>query len=440
MVDTQTWEQLDARPIPAWFPAAKFGIFIHWGPFSVPAWRTVSDELFGGYAEWYYACVYGEYRNADPDYHRETWGEDFAYRDFAPLFTAQCFDPAEWASLFRRAGARYVVLTSKHHDGFCMWATDNPHKSGWNAGDVGPRRDILGELADAVRAEGMKMGVYYSIPEWETHPSHRCDGGYFVPEDDVRLFGMDPDAYPDEVLHPQWKELNERYRPSVIYTDGGEWDLSEDYTRSRELLTWLYTEAPNRDEVVVNDRMHVGMPGRHGDYFSTEYSDIEGYGALHPWEESRGIGKSYGYNRAETLDDYAQTPELIDLLVRTVGRGGNLLLNVGPREDGTIPEVQRQRLIEIGEWLDANKGAIYDTEPLHLDLGEGAFAVERNGTVYVLVTTDGPDVVNLPWKITSAADLATGNALDTQGTRLFPPAQRRLPCALACTVEGRTTR
>ena len=130
---------------------------------------------------------------------------------------------------------------------------------------------------------------------------------------------MDPDDYPDEVLHPQWKELNERYRPSVIYTDGGEWDLSEDYTRSRELLTWLYTEAPNRDEVVVNDRMHVGMPGRHGEYFSTEYSDIEGYGALHPWEESRGIGKSYGYNRAETLDDYAQTPELIDLLVRTVG-------------------------------------------------------------------------------------------------------------------------
>ena len=97
-------------------------------------------------------------------------------------------------------------------------------------------------------------------------------------------------------------------------------------------------------------------------------------------------------------------------------------------------------MIEIGEWLDANKGAIYDTEPLHLDLGEGAFAVERNGTVYVLVTTDGPDVINLPWKITSAADLATGNALDTQGTRLFPPAQRRLPCALACTVEGRTTR
>lgn len=437
MQEPSTWAELDARPIPEWFTAAKFGIFIHWGLFSVPAWRTVSDELFGGYAEWYYASVYGNYRNADGSYHADRWGQDFAYRDFAPRFTAEHFDPAEWASLFRRTGARYVVLTSKHHDGYCLWPTSNPHKRGWNAGDVGPCRDLLGDLTDAVRAEGMKMGLYYSVPEWETHASHRCNGGYFIPERDVQRFGLDPAMYPNEILHPQWKELNEKYQPSVIYTDGGEWDLPEEYTRSRELLTWLYREAPNRDEVVVNDRMHVGMPGNHGDYYSTEYSDVEIDGEQHPWEESRGIGHSYGYNRAERLEDYASAAELLDLLVSTVGRGGNLLLNVGPKADGTIPEIQRQRLEEIGGWLEGNDDAIFDTEPLHLELGEGAYAVARDGVVYVLATTHAPMRVELPWRLTAAVDVATGTPLTVEGQQLVLPPQRPLPCATVCTVEGR---
>lgn len=437
MTEPLSWQELDARPTPEWFPRAKFGIFIHWGIFSVPAWRTVSPELFGGYAEWYYASVYGPYRNADPGYHVATWGKDFAYRDFAPLLTAEDFDPAEWASLFRRAGARYVVLTSKHHEGFCMWPTDNPHKKGWNAGEVGPKRDVLGELADAVRAEGMRMGLYYSMPEWETHPSHRCDGGYFIPETDVRRFGMDPADYPDEVLHPQWKELNERYRPSVIYTDGGEWDLDEDYTRTRELLTWLYTEAPNRDEVVVNDRMHVGMPGKHGDYYSTEYSDIDGYGDAHPWEESRGIGHSYGYNRAECIEDHASAAALLDLLVDTVGRGGNLLLNVGPTARGTIPDIQRQRLEEIGEWMAANGEAVHDTVALHLPLPEGVHAVERDGHTYLLVATSAPGSITLPWMLTRATDVATGETLPVRDDVLTLPDTRTLPCAVACEIDQR---
>lgn len=284
------------------------------------------------------------------------------------------------------------------------------------------------------------MGLYYSMPEWETHPSHRRDGGYFIPERDVELFGLDANEYPDEILHPQWKELNERYLPSVLFTDGGEWDLDEDYTRSRELLTWLYREAPNRDEVVVNDRMHVGMPGTHGDYFSTEYMDVEGYGARHPWEESRGIGASYGFNRAETPDDYADAGELLDLLVSTVGRGGNLLLNVGPQADGTIPEIQRQRLEEIGKWLEANGSAIFDTQPIHLGLTDGAYAVERDGMLYVLTLSGGPEVVELPWPVTSATNVATGEPLATDGTRLFIPTNRQFPCATACTVAGRNPR
>ena len=356
-----SWQELDARPIPSWYTDAKFGIFIHWGVFSVPAWRSVNDEQFGSYAEWYYASVYGDYRSSDPDFHARTYGEGTTYRDLAEGFTAELFDPQQWARIFAGAGAKYVVLTTKHHDGYCLWPTANPHKAGWNSGDVGPRRDLFGDLTDAVRAEGLRMGMYYSIPEWETHRSHRVEGGYFIPEADAERFGLDPETYPAEVLWPQWQELNETYRPSVVFTDGGEWDFPEEYTRTREMLTWLYRDAPHGDEVVVNDRIHRGMPGTHGDIFSTEYQDVDGFGAAHPWEESRGIGKSYGYNRAEQLEDYLEAEELIRLLVQTVAGGGNLLLNVGPTADGRIPLLQQERLRDIGAWLDQHGDAIYGT-------------------------------------------------------------------------------
>lgn len=443
MVDPLSWDELDSRPTPSWFQQAKFGIFIHWGPYSVPAWRSTNDEQFGSYAEWYYASVYGPHRNTDGDYHQKTWGENFSYHDFGPLLTAEKFDPSEWASLFKRAGARYVVLTSKHHDGYCMWATENPLKKGWNSADTGAHRDLLGELTTAVRANEIRMGLYYSMPEWEIHTSHRCNGGYFIPEEDAKRFGISPDRYVDEVLHPQWKELNEKYQPSLIYTDGGEWDLSEEYVRTRELLSWLYREAPNRDEVVVNDRMHVGMPGTHGDYYSTEYADIEGYGHSHAWEESRGIGKSYGYNQAEALEDYASSVELIDLLIRTVGTGGNLLLNVGPTAEGEIPDIQRTRLEEIGSWMDVNGDCIYETYPLFDSLPEGVFSVspaptsmEGTNEFSLLVSSNATSTITLPRALSAA--LVTGTNKDV----LVDPytislTNVTLPCTVKCIANER---
>lgn len=439
MTTIQTWDELDARPIPTWFQDARFGIFIHWGPYSVPAWRSTNNELFGSYAEWYYASVYGPYRNNDGDYHARTWGTEFRYRDFAPLLSAEHFDPQEWAALFQQAGARYVVLTSKHHDGYCMWATDNPHKKNWNCADVGAHRDLLGELTTAVRDAGLRMGLYYSMPEWETHRSHRVNGGYFIPEDDAQRFGMPPERYVDDILHPQWKELNEKYAPSVIYTDGGEWDLDEDYVRTRELLTWLYTQAPNRNEVVVNDRMHVGMPGHHGDYYSTEYADVEGYGEDHPWEESRGIGKSYGYNRAETPDSYLTASQLIDLLIQTVGKGGNFLLNVGPTADGRIPDIQRERLEEIGRWMAVNGSAIYQTRPLSISLPDGVYAVRSHNpsdeadTVYLLCTSQAPSRITLPWPIASAYVMGGKEALPYDGSSIDRGVTTPMPCTVRCT-------
>ena len=383
-----TWKSLDSRAIPTWFQKAKFGIFIHWGVYSVPAWRKLSDERFGSYAEWYYASVYGNYKNNGDDFHERVYGKDYEYRNFAKSFKAELFDPDFWAETFKNAGAKYVVLTSKHHEGYCLWPTQNPHKKNWRVGDVGPKVDIVGELAEAVRSKGMRMGLYYSIVDWETNWSHRPDGGYFVPEKDRKKYGINEERYPDEILIPQLKELVETYHPSVIYTDGGEWDFSEEYSQVKDFLAWLYNHAPNKDEVVINDRFCVGMPGNHGDYYSTEYKDVDGFGEIHPWEESRGIGGSYGFNRAESLENYNTSEQLIHELIEMVSNGGNFLLNVGPTSDGRIPVIQQQRLKDIGDWLRINGDAIYETVPSdHLFKNDdNIFMTQKDRSINVICT------------------------------------------------------
>jgi alpha-L-fucosidase len=357
-----TWESLDARPIPAWFQDAKFGIFIHWGVYSVPSWIRVREGRYASYAEWYYARVMGELKGEE-DFHERTYGADFEYRDFAPMFTAELFDPDFWAGLFAESGARYVVLTSKHHDGFCLWPTKSPFKQGWNSMDVGPKRDLVGELTAAVRNRGLRMGLYYSLIEWETTRTRRTPSGRFIPQEAMDRYGIPLDRYVDEHVIPQLKELVTSYQPAVIFADGGEWDEDEDFWHTKEFLAWLYNNAPNRTEVVVNDRWAKGMPGHHGDYYSSEYQDVEGIGAGHPWEESRGMGLSYGFNRAENLDHYRTSKELVHELIDVVSRGGNLLLNVGPTADGRIPVIMQERLRDIGSWLAVNGEAIFGTRP-----------------------------------------------------------------------------
>ncbi len=356
-----TWDSLDARPIPAWFTEARFGIFIHWGVYSVPAWRPLSERRYASYAEWYYASVIGDSLHGGDAFHRRVYGDDFAYRDFGPLFGAELFDPDQWADLFARSGARYVVLTSKHHDGYCLWPTRSPYKRDWNSSAVGPHRDLVGDLSAAVRRAGLWMGLYYSLIEWESSWTHRRPSGYYLDRETVETYRIPEEDYVTGHVLPQLRELVTTYQPALIFSDGGEWDGSEEYWHTREFLAWLYNEAPNRHEVVVNDRWARGMPGRHGDYYSSEYQDTEAVGVGHAWEESRGMGGSYGFNRAEGIDDYRTSAELIRELVDVVSRGGNLLLNVGPTADGRIPVIQQQRLLDIGAWLEVNGDAIYGT-------------------------------------------------------------------------------
>ena len=358
------WESLDQRPIPQWFLDAKFGIFIHWGVYSVPAWRKVTEGRYASYAEWYYARVMYDKENGGEAFHQKNFGEDFEYRDFAPMFKAELFDPDFWADLFKRSGARYVVLTSKHHDGFCLWPSKSPYKKDWNSMDVGPKRDLVGNLAKAVRSKGLRFGLYYSIIEWESNWTHRTETGYFIPKWLVNKYGIPEDRYIDNHMIPQLKELVAAYQPAVIFGDAGEWDRTASEWKTLDFLAWLYNSAPNRDEVVVNDRFGKDMPGRHGDYFSSEYQDADDVvGTFHPWEESRGIGGSYGFNRDENIDDYKSSEELIHELIGIVSRGGNLLLNVGPTADGRIPVIMQQRLMDIGDWLEVNGEAIYGTRP-----------------------------------------------------------------------------
>jgi alpha-L-fucosidase len=336
------WASLDRRPTPAWFLDAKFGVFIHWGVYSVPAWGK-----HGEYAEWYWRHTTSP--NAkDPawrEYHARTFGANFDYMDFAPQFKAELFDAKQWADLFVRAGIKYVVPTSKHHDGFALWPSAEASRTWgrpWNAAEIGPKRDLMGELAAATRAAGLKFGFYYSLYEW------------FNP-----LWKSNRARYVTEHMWPQFKDVVTRYAPAIIFSDG-EWDLPSKDWKSEELLAWLFNESPSRDHVVINDRWGSDCRHKHGGYWTTEYAAGLKDGA-HPWEESRGMAYSYGFNRAERIDDYKTAREFILVLIDLVSRGGNLLLDIGPAADGTIPPIMEQRLLEIGDWLKVNGEAIYGT-------------------------------------------------------------------------------
>jgi len=349
-----TWDSLDKRPSPAWFTDAKFGIFIHWGVYSVPAYAPVIPGKLA-YAEWYWnAMTHGK---DDPgadaiqkgtwSFHQEKYGADHPYQSFAPQFKAELFDPAHWADVLANSGAKYVVLTSKHHDGFALWPSKEASTTWgrpWNALEIGPNRDVLGDLTDAVRAKGLHMGFYYSLFEW------------YNP-----LWLSDKPRYVSQHMFPQFKDLVTRYKPDIIFSDG-EWEMTSADWRSPELLAWLFNNSPVKDKVVINDRWGKDTRHKHGGYWTTEYTAGMS-GMEHPWEESRGMGFSYGYNRAERLDNYHTGRELVIMLVDIVSRGGNLLLDIGPTSDGTIPVIMEERLNQIGGWLKVNGDAIYGTKP-----------------------------------------------------------------------------
>jgi alpha-L-fucosidase len=286
-------------------------------------------------------------------YHREHYGANYDYYNFAPIFDREIkkWNPDTWAKVFHDAGAKYVVLTTKHHDGFTLWPSTTPNPS-LPADRQHATRDLVGELTTAVRQEGLHMGLYYS-------------GGYdwtFVPgpirvKEDYQNVKPESEAY-GKYVDAQVRELIERYHPAVLWND-------IDYPKSGhplEIMAEYYNAVPDG---VIDDRFGV----KHSDFKSPEYQTLDKISPT-KWEECRGLGRSFGYNRAEGEAETIAPDELIYLLVDIVSKNGNLLLDVGPEADGTIPPVQMERLQELGAWLKQNGEAIYGTHPWKRAEGE----------------------------------------------------------------------
>lgn len=386
----------DARTVPQWFEDAKYGIFIHWGLYSVPGWAPLEADIqelvatrgpaywlkHNPYAEWYQNTIQIA-GSPSQRHHLETYGPDFRYDDFKPMFNdaARQFDPALWADLFVRAHARYVVLTTKHHDGFTLWPSrhSNPHKDSWHAD-----RDLVGDLTTAVRDRDLKMGLYYSGGyDWTFNPAPITDfagmAGSLVQTDEYTRYAND-----------HVRELVDRYQPSVLWNDIGyppQADLAE-------LFAYYYTRVPDG---VINDRWaQLRLPagggtrpllmrglslasavwkylpdrvkvldfptGFHYDFRTPEYAQ---YDAIKPykWESTRGVGHSFGNNRLEGPDEMLSLAGLARSFADLVSKNGNLLLGIGPYPDGTIPELQAKLLADFGGWLDVTGEAYFGTRP-----------------------------------------------------------------------------
>jgi alpha-L-fucosidase len=398
-----TLASLGTHTVPAWYDDAKFGIMIHWGIFTIPAWAELvidpGDWLDGKlleppdygreffthipYVEWYSNTIRIDGSPAQ-QHHADTYGAGFLYDDFRPQFEAAAapWSADTWADAFRNAGARYVVLVTKHHDGFALWPTAVPHpvKSNWNYS-----RDVVGELDTAVRERCMRMGLYYSGGfDWSVQPgpvTNAFDALTTIPQSPEYI------AYADG----QWRELIARYRPALLWNDIG-------YPNNADALGLFAAFYNTTPDGVINDRFSV-LPGlTHHDFSTPEFSVLTDISPT-KFETVRGMGRGFGYNQNEndTTLDSAET--LVRLLVDVVSKNGNLLLNVGPQSDGSIPPEQMSRLQAIGAWLDVNGGAIFGTRPWTRSAGvtdSGTpirFTHGADGTVYAVVlgpVTAGP--------------------------------------------------
>jgi alpha-L-fucosidase len=360
------WESLKTYQEPGWYPDAKFGIFIHWGIYSVPA--------FG--SEWYSRQMYQK-GSREYEHHLKTYGpqDKFGYKDFIPMFKAEHFDPQAWAHLFREAGAKYVVPVAEHHDGFPMYASD---LTDWCAGKMGPKRDVLGELAAAIRAEGLHFGAssHRAEHDWffdvgREIPSDVRDPAYvlFYGPAQLRLLkrGDDENLLKDWTYVPRdfrtdWQartaEIVEKYHPDLLYFD---WWIGQPSLRDQvvRFAAYYYNQGALRGTGAVINYKNDAFPEGAGT-LDVERGQLTDIRPAH-WQTDTSLGnKSWGYIADETY----KTPELvIHQLADVVSKNGNLLLNIGPRADGTIPEQVQQTLREIGGWLKVNGEAIYGTRP-----------------------------------------------------------------------------
>jgi alpha-L-fucosidase len=350
---TDTWESLAGYEPPRWFVDGKFGIFIHWGVYAVPA--------FGN--EWYARHMYVEGR-PEFEHHRATYGPQdvFGYKDFIEHFTASAYDPAAWAQLFRQAGAQFVVPVAEHHDGFAMYDTG---RSRWKATEMGPKRDVIGDLADAVRHQSLVFGASSHRAEhwWFMNGGTRFPSDVLDPET-ADFYGpaQSQAMQPNDQYLIDWflrtVEIIDSYEPQVLWFD---WWIEQPVFEPwlRKIAAYYYNRAATWGRgVVIQYKYEAFRPG-------TAVFDIErgALAGIHPrvWQNDTSVSRnSWSWIEGH---DYKTAAELIAELVDVVAKNGVLLLNIGPKPDGTIAEPEQELLRSIGAWLGVHGEAIYGTRP-----------------------------------------------------------------------------
>lgn len=349
-----TWDSLKQYQVPEWFKDAKFGIYTHWGVYAVPAAGS----------EWYPRHMY-EQGHLLYEHHRRTWGNQsrFGYKDFIPMFKAEHFDADRWAELFRRAGARFAGPVAIHHDGFAMWDSDFTE---WDAVEKGPKRDITGELVKGIRKRGMKVVTsFHHAYNWRYYePSYK--GNYDTSDPQYAgLYSQShlPGAPESEEFLINWqakvKEVIDKYSPDQLWFDFG-WGRSTFEPYKRDLIAYYYNKAEEwGKQVVVTHKRNLPEGVGVLDIERGREDKLAPY----LWQTDDSVARNtwcYTNNM-----DLKPVKELIHELVDIVSKNGILLLNIGPRADGTIPEDQEQLLLGIGKWLEINGEAIYGTRPWH---------------------------------------------------------------------------
>ncbi|CAH0748069.1 unnamed protein product [Diatraea saccharalis] len=295
------WKDLDTRQLPKWYDDAKIGIFLHWGLYCVP----------GYHSEWFWAY----WKGGDKEivkFMADNYPPGFTYQDFAPMFKAEFFNASDFAELFLKSGAKYVVLTSKHHEGYTLFPSKRSFS--WNSVETGPHRDLVGELSEAVRQKGLKFGVYHSLYEWY-NPIYLED----------KKANFTTRHYAESKLWPDLKQLVNDYKPSVIWSDG-DWEANDTYWKSTDLLAWLYNDSPVKDEIVVNDRWGIGTSCKHGDFYNCADRYNPGKLQNHKWENAFTMDlTSWGYRRNMAIQDVMSIDKFLFHVISTVSCGGNIL-------------------------------------------------------------------------------------------------------------------
>lgn len=355
-----TWESLDSRPNPKWWSDAKIGIFIHWGVFSVPSFHS----------EWFWEDL--TLNDSDVvSFVAATEAPGFTYPEYGSRFDATFFNATQWLELFKASGAKYIVPTTKHHEGFCNWPSATSFN--WNSMDIGPHRDIIGEIANATVAAGLHFGLYHSLFEW-FNPLYLQD----------QANNWTTHTFAQEKTFPELYDLVLKYKPELLWSDG-EWTADNAYWNSTGFLAWLANDSPVKDTVLWNDRWNGGNDNslcHHGSYYTCADRFLPSSLVGHPWENAFTIDtQSWGYRRNALLSDYMTTSQVISTVIQTVALGGNALINIGPAHDGSIDPIFADRLTGLGTWLNTNGEAIYASVP---------WTVAQNESTTVWYTSSEP--------------------------------------------------